>query len=377
MPTTYSNLSTSPVFFPPRYVERCGNASSDFCPTNHKQYQQCTDIENETIEDGENETNSNYSTVHIKHEKKYKKGDSYERHSYSIKCVNHNKDESKSLQYSREEKFLLPVTLAACVTVSSQHLHPRNTLCTARRGDFIGAYYQLELHNKVKTAADLVSAAAEGIIKEGTRLGKIHEAKSLSQQLLAFKHSGDGKCINYHKIPSEIGEICVNLYTQDSFWYKRINHVLRTVANITLEKVKTLGPFCYLLYYYLLNNSTTDILTVYRSLNLTDKERQKFMSDKVKLTSFISTSRSRKVAEFYDGNTLLIIDLNMQSDMFATKSCGANISSLSAFPVEEEFLIWPGTEFHFVKYVYHMAKKKHFIHLKALKKKSHSSISSV
>lgn len=53
--------------------------------------------------------------------------------------------------------------------------------------------------------------------------------------------------------------------------------------------------------------------TVYRSLNLTDEERKEFMKDKVTFRSFTSSSSDRAVAKFYDGNTLLIINLNALS----------------------------------------------------------------
>jgi hypothetical protein len=89
------------------------------------------------------------------------------------------------------------------------------------------------------------------------------------------------------------------------------------------------------------------------------------MQEIMKFTSFTSTTRSRKVAEFYDGNTLLIIDLNQYNNKGKYVTCGRNISSLSDFPVEEEFLIWPGTEFAFVKYEYDVLKKKHIIYLKS------------
>ncbi len=78
-------------------------------------------------------------------------------------------------------------------------------------------------------------------------------------------------------------------------------------------------------------------------------------------TYFTLTSCKREVAEFYDGNTILIIDLSDGENDF---SCGVNISAVSEFPEEEEFLIWPGKYFNFVEYDYEKEKKKHIIYLK-------------
>ena len=86
------------------------------------------------------------------------------------------------------------------------------------------------------------------------------------------------------------------------------------------------------------------------------------MQEIMKFTAFTSTTCNRSIAEFYDGNTLLIIDL----DQYESTVCGKNISSVSDFPEEEEFLIWPGRDFAFVKYEYDISKKKHMIYLKSL-----------
>ena len=87
---------------------------------------------------------------------------------------------------------------------------------------------------------------------------------------------------------------------------------------------------------------------MYRGLNLDDQQRKQLMKE----------TRSRKVAEFYDGNTLLIIDLNQRDNNHKYIACGRSISSLSDFPEEEEeFLIWPGRDFAFVKYEYDILEK--------------------
>ncbi|CAF3366058.1 unnamed protein product [Rotaria socialis] len=69
-----------------------------------------------------------------------------------------------------------------------------------------------------------------------------------------------------------------------------------------------------------------------------------------------------EIAELSDGNTLLIIDLTVPSDRReGSVRCGANMSIFSEFSEEEEFVIWPGIKFRFVKSEYDTMKKKHYL----------------
>ena len=196
----------------------------------------------------------------------------------------------------------------------------------------------------------------------------------MAQQLEAVKHFDIYTQVydSHYDIPSEIGETCVYLYTKESFWYKLINRILREHSQRTLtsEQVKTLGPFCWLLQLYLKQHTKTDIQTVYHGLNLTDEERQQFMPEfGLQFISFTSTSTNRAKAEKF-GNTLLIIDLDVKKHLIFKDNehkAGASISHLSDYPDEEEFLMWTGTWFDFVKYKYDNRKNKHIIYLKSNK----------
>lgn len=44
---------------------------------------------------------------------------------------------------------------------------------------------------------------------------------------------------------------------------------------------------------------------------------------------------------------------------------GADVAGLSHFPREKEYLIYPGTQFHFVRYEYNNEKEKHIIYLRS------------
>ena len=92
-----------------------------------------------------------------------------------------------------------------------------------------------------KTIADIVGEAAYGIIKEGSLIGKVHEAQWLAQQLMNVKDFGSNVEASFIKsFPSEIGETYVYLYTKESFLYKLINRILRDPYSITREQIESL-----------------------------------------------------------------------------------------------------------------------------------------
>jgi hypothetical protein len=214
--------------------------------------------------------------------------------------------------------------------------------------DFPQTYFDYELKNQSKTYADILEDAAYGILKEGVTLHKIHEAEWLAEQVRSIKSFANNDSIKIEswcvRIPDEIGQACVFLYTKESFWYKLINSVLRNPQCIPREQVKTLGPFFFLLTKYLSQIQTRrSFFDVYRGVTLTDEQRE---------------GTNREKAEQF-GNTLFIIEL----DEYLASIPGADVSRLSDFPGEEEFLLWPATKFMFDKYEYESVKKKHLIYL--------------
>jgi hypothetical protein len=268
----------------------------------------------------------------------------------------------------REGRFSSPITLAPTLSTSRATNDDDKVAFYLRNGQFTKTYAYTEIEPKEKTVADVVEEAARGIIKEGTSLGKETEAQGLADQLFHVKHFGDKLLTSiWTDIPSQIGETCVHLYTEESFWYRLINQTLRQCETATPEQVKNMGPFCYLLQKYLEKNPTSDVLTTYRGLTLTDEERKAFMTETMTFAAFTSTSRSRMQAEQF-GNTLLIIDLNVKCNIGNPNQnvrCVTSISHLSDFPDEEEVLVWPWRVFHFVKYEFDSVKNKHVVYLKS------------
>ena len=89
----------------------------------------------------------------------------------------------------------------------------------------------------------LVERAAEGIIKEGTHMKKKYETEKLAKMLLEKKNER----------MEEVWKCCAYLYSLESFLYKTLNTSMQLVGNKEKEqvwrsKLRTLGPFCLLLW---------------------------------------------------------------------------------------------------------------------------------
>jgi hypothetical protein len=322
------------------------------------------DIENEILEDAYNEKKPGVEldggrVINFTQQIQYQRDDQIEQQC-SIKRMELIERDRSNI-HLREKRFFSPVTISS--ELRNEIVEHNADLSNNATATIPALYSIIELEGQDKSMADVVEEAAQGIIVEGTTLKKIHEAQWLSQQLLAIDLSGRntqaiGSIFFQPEIPSEIGETCVYLYTRESFWYKLISQISRELRKLTDERIKILGPFCWLLQCYLKQTVTTDIVTVYRGLNLTEDERKTFMTDQIRFASFTSTTKNRTLAEWF-GNTLLIIDLDLKD-----AKCGSSIAHLSNFPEEEEFLIWSQTYFDFVRYEYDNENQKHIIFLK-------------
>jgi hypothetical protein len=373
MASTYSS-SYAPIFLRQRdfqwYWKKSGN-SGESSASSEEDWLEYTDIDNEILEDAYNAKKTHIELdgdrfIDFTQQIQYKKGDAIEQQG-SIKRMMNRRN-----IYLRENRFSL------LLPISSELRHERGKSITDSPNeqatdisnpfdvsvvDIIDDYADREISQSGKTVENIVEEAARGILIEGQARNKINEAQWLSQQLLAVKTFGRD-IDTFHSffaqpsIPSEIGETCVHLYTRDSFWYKLINQITREPQSITDEHFKTLGPFAWLLQCYLKQILTTDTITVYRGLNLTEDERKRFTNDRVLFPSFTSTTKNRILAEWF-GNTLLIIDLDLKD-----VECGSSIAHLSNFPEEEEFLLWTQTWFNFVRYEYDGENKKYIIFLK-------------
>ena len=333
----------------------------------NEEWQMYTHDKNKIIEDACNvgktqvEIDDDY-VIDLEYLLQYKKID--QSNARQIKRVQLERDHQNSS--SREERFSSPIPLVDITLTKESDLEDDTLEHLRKYGDFPDVYNEQELQYTNKTFADVVDQAVEGILKEGISRGKEKEARELAEQLLAVRHFGSNVIADRFNLPPKIGETCVRLYTKASFWYKRLNSIFRDPVAITREQIKTFGPFCYLLELYLMTFSTNHIRKVYRGVNLTDKQREEFMKQRVIFKTFTSTSTNQAVAEMFGKNTLLIMDLSTKdSVLHKTILCGADISSLSVIPDEEEFLIWPSAEFTFVNCEYDTKSNRLIIYLKS------------
>ncbi|CAF1363794.1 unnamed protein product [Didymodactylos carnosus] len=382
IPTTATSSVTAsrtraPVLLRPRNFQWYWNSSSNPWSSSSSvepdNWQKYSDIENEVIEDAFNEKKEeveldvNY-VVSLEHQVQYHNTDKTRQRP--IKRVQLKTDRSNV--HLRDDRFAVPVTLATMTTATTSKTKEEKVLEDLRtRGDLLRAYDKLVLREKNINFADILEDAAGGILVEGAKIGKEREAQWLAKQLLDVKHFSQDQRVNQFSIPQPIGETCVYLYTKESFWYKLLNSCLRNHQTMTLEQVKTLGPFCWLLRWYINKHTAEGKFAVYRGLNLTDEQRKEFMKERdywnpIKFTSFTSTSGNRKLAERF-GNTLLIFDLKVKSKLMQSEYVepGMDVSHLSDFPNEEEYTMPPGSQFHFIRSEYDNETKKHIIHLEA------------
>lgn len=201
----------------------------------------------------------------------------------------------------------------------------------------------------------LVEKAARGITIEGTHLKKEKEAAKLADTLLEKKDKG----------MKEVWKCCAYLYSLESFLYKTINAAMRLVGSkddeqVWRSKIRTLGPFCLLLWDDPFNIKVKTNIELYRGATLspeqikTYEEMAKDEDEYGSFQSFSSSSRNRSKAEGF-GNTLFI--------MKVLHAFIADLSELSEYPNEEEELITPGVCFSVKRVEFDRMKNKHFIYL--------------
>ena len=219
---------------------------------------------------------------------------------------------------------------------------------------------QLGLHpeelpsKKPDLVRKLVKKAAHGIVKEGKRIGKRKEAKEMANILLEKKR----------KSMEEVWRCCAYLYSLESFLYKNLNAAMRLVGSkddeqVWHDKVRTLGPFCLLLWDDPYNKKVKCDIELYRGANLKPElvERYQQMANKDEygsFQSFSSCSRNRSKAEEF-GNVLFIMKV-----LFAFT---ADLSGLSEYAAEEEELVTPGVCFRVEHVEFDRQKNKHLIYI--------------
>lgn len=202
----------------------------------------------------------------------------------------------------------------------------------------------------------LVQRAADGILDEGKQIGKEEEAKKIAEMLLEKK---DGSM-------RDVWKCCAYLHSLESFLYKQLNQTMRVIGDDTQEpmwrtKLKTIGPFCLLLWDDPFSKKVRKKFRVYRGATLTDQQiaaYNEMEGDEAEYRSFqtfTSCTRNRKKAEDL-GNTLFIMNVEF--------AFVADVSPLSKYRQEDEELITPGVHFMVESVQSDPKTKKHLVQLK-------------
>ncbi|CAF0768119.1 unnamed protein product [Adineta steineri] len=197
-----------------------------------------------------------------------------------------------------------------------------------------------QLPSKDRTVVRMiVERAATGIIEEGKKVGKQHEAKKMAEMLTAKKSLG----------MKEVWKCCARLYSMDSFLYRKLNEAMRLIGSLEHEQewrtnIHTLGPFCLLLWDNPFGDKSTEPGTIfYRGATLSDQSISVFKKDCLEkrkksrsFPAFTSCTRNLQIAELY-GNVLFIMTVKYAFTV--------DIAPFSQYPDEEEELLSPGVCF--------------------------------
>jgi hypothetical protein len=207
------------------------------------------------------------------------------------------------------------------------------------------------------TVPIIVEKAALGIIEEGKKVGRQCEGEKLAKMLRKTRDAG----------MKEVWKCCAYLYSMESFLYKKLNEIMRLIGDEEHEQewrnnVRTLGPFCLLLWDNPFEYKTTERGTIlYRGANLTDDLISSFKDDCSKddkpvrsFQSFTSCSRNQAKAEKF-GNVLFIMEVK--------HAFTVDLKPFSKYPNEEEELLSPGICFTVDSVKFDPKKDKHMIKL--------------
>jgi hypothetical protein len=230
------------------------------------------------------------------------------------------------------------------------------------------------LPSKDKTVVPMIiEKAALGIIDEGKIIGKKREAEAIANQLLEKKNADI----------REIWKCCAYLYTLESFLYKKSNEVMRLIGSeqheqIWRSKIRTLGPFCLLLWDNPFNRKLAKPGTIlYRGTTLSNDMIALFKAECSQnskswhsFQAFTSCSRSRRVAEnFGDANVLFIMNIRLAFTV--------DLTNLSEYSDEEEELLLPGVSFTIDDVEFDEKNRKHLVYLTLQQRHNSKSILSL
>ncbi|CAF0949935.1 unnamed protein product [Adineta ricciae] len=204
---------------------------------------------------------------------------------------------------------------------------------------------------------EIVDKAISGIMEEGANMGKQCEAEWIGRQLTKTRGRG----------MADVWECCAKLYAKESFLYENVHQAMDFVGQpdhemVWFSKIRTLGPFCLLLWDNPLRDKVIKINTkIYRGVDLSAAELDSYKNECFEqskstfiLSSFTSCSRNNFIADRF-GNTLLIFEIKQAATF--------DLAPFSNYPEEEEEVFYPGSQFIIENVVFNTAQKKYVVNI--------------
>ncbi|CAM2725870.1 unnamed protein product [Rotaria socialis] len=282
--------------------------------------------------------------------------------------------EDNENKFGLHERLTFPVDTAPRYSTTIDTLHRgspfiRDWILTFTHGNFVvtfdcifpvlveGLKYEGETNDEPKSSIDI-------LVKE---LNDVQEKSSKKKE---------------HERIQMLEDICAKLYTKNFYVYRIINTALR---DNNLQKLHTLGPYCYLLYNCIGRANKNDFsgrpffwqkfhskepscTIVYRGDYITNERIEEYSQAAgnkkkyFKWLQFVSTSKCRDVADSFGQNVTYVIELRRRSsdDQFTF------LNKNTYFLTEEEILLRPGTRFRVTAVKHDDLSRRALIHIKIL-----------
>ncbi|CAF2792692.1 unnamed protein product [Rotaria sp. Silwood2] len=276
-----------------------------------------------------------------------------------------NEDESR-----RCERFSFPLGLVSSCSVSVDTNYYGSP--------FIAEWFLVFTNRKRKiTFNSIFPALVQGLQEEGKTESE-RVVRNITDTLNKIRDESFRKREKNRMKELEI--CCAKLYTKSCFIYHTVNIALRDNDH---TKLRTLGPYCFLVFNYIGRHLNDDfsirrrfrqtlrptkfqLTTVFRGDYISHEIIQEYQqavgnnSKYFKWLSFVSTSRDQDVAESFARNVLYIIELQHYSlnDQFV------DLSTISCHQEENEILLQPGVRFQVVKVEFDDMKGINLVHIK-------------
>jgi hypothetical protein len=280
-----------------------------------------------------------------------------------------SRDKASTNESRRCERFSVPLRLVSSCSASVDTNYYGSP--------FIAEWFLIFTKGKRNVTFDSIfPVLVQGLREEGQTESE-HVVRDIVDSFNKIRDEALRK--SEKKKMEELENCCAQLYTKPYFIYRIVNIALRDEDH---TKLRTLGPYCFLVFNYIgrhLNDdfsvhhrlrqtfrpTRSQLMTIFRgdyiSHEMIEEYRQAVgdNSKYFKWLSFVSTSRDQDIAEDFAQNILYIIELQRYSsnDQFV------DMSTISSCKEEKEILLRPGVRFQVIKVEFDDMKSLHLVHI--------------